>query len=205
MSKKGVETKEKILDTAQSMILDHGFSGVSVDKLISDMGVTKGAFFHHFKSKNEMATNLIDRYARDDMEFFNNAMARGEKLSNDPLQQLLISVGLYEEMFAELADPYPGCLLASYIQEAQIFHSEVQDIINNVFLRWRGEMLKRLKVIAKKYPPDRQVDLQAVADEFVIIIEGSFIVSKSLKDTKIIPQQLRNYKQYLELLFQNKN
>jgi len=53
-SKKGAATREKILDAAQGMVLERGYSGVSIDKLIESLGVTKGAFFHHFKNKKEL-------------------------------------------------------------------------------------------------------------------------------------------------------
>ncbi|MDH5649192.1 MAG: TetR/AcrR family transcriptional regulator [Gammaproteobacteria bacterium] len=201
MSRKGVETREKILDAAQAMVLSRGFSGVSVDKVIESLGVTKGAFFHHFKNKQDLATALIVRYAQADMDYFNEALARGERLSNDPLQQLLIFIGLYEELFAGLAEPYPGCLLATYIHEAQLFDEDVENTINNVFLTWRQELLKRLKVIAANYPARRNVDLPSLADEFIILIEGAFLLSKSLRDVKIVPQQLRHYRTYLEMIF----
>ena len=201
MSKKGEATRERILDTAQSLVLDHGFSAVSIDKLIESLDVTKGAFFHHFKNKNELAVQLIERYAQKDRDFFYDTLARGEKLGNDPLQQLLIMIGLWEEYFASLEKPYPGCLLASYIYELQLFDDHTRKIIKNVFLTWRDELTKRFKIIAKKYRPEKSVDLPSLADQFIVLIEGAFILSKSLNDTQIVVNQIRHYKKYIESIF----
>ncbi len=201
MSRKGEATRERILDTAQSLVLDRGFSAVSIDKLIESLGVTKGAFFHHFKNKNELAVQLIERYAQNDMDFFYDTLARGDKLGNDPLQQLLIMIGLWEEYFASLEKPYPGCLLASYIYELQLFDDHTRKIIKNVFLTWRDELTKRFKIIAKKYRPEKSVDLPSLADQFIVLIEGAFILSKSLNDTQIVVNQIQHYKKYLESIF----
>jgi len=77
----------------------------------------------------------------------------------------------------------------------------VRDTINGVFLDWRVVLGERLEQVARAHPPRHPVDIPALADEFTVIIEGAFILAKSLRDPKIVGQQLRHYKNYLELLF----
>jgi TetR/AcrR family transcriptional repressor of nem operon len=201
MSKKGTATREKILNTAQAMVLERGFSGMSVDSMIEALGMTKGAFFHHFKNKNELAVDLIERYAAMDLQFFDECQVRADKLSNDPLQRVLIIIGLYEESFAKLTDPYPGCLLASYIYELHHFDKSIVNSINEVFLKWRSVLTHRFEKISRRYPPKGEVNYPALADEFTVIIEGAFIMSKSLHEPQIVADQLQHYKRYIELLF----
>jgi len=202
VSRKGEATREKILDAAQDLILDRGFSGVSVDTLLDRVGVTKGAFFHHFRSKNDMALALIRRYADQDRHFFQECLDRGTRLSSDPLQQLLITVGLYEELFGDRSDAYPGCLMASYVYELQVVEREAIDIVNENFLLWRHGITERLERISAVYPPRVAVDLPSLADGFLVIIEGAFILAKSLNDPNVVVQQLQHYKNYLRLIFQ---
>jgi len=201
MASKGENTRKRILDTAQAMILDHGYAGVSVDQLISSMGLTKGAFFHHFKSKQALARTLIQRYSDDGVQLFRDNLARAKKLSDDPLQQFLIFIGLYEELFEGLAEPYPGCLLASYVMEMQQFDEEMRSIINVEFELSRTELTKLIKEISKRYPPHVALDPVSLADCFMSAFEGAFILSKSLHEADITAQQLRHYKTYVELLF----
>ena len=54
MARSGAATKEKLLDAAEALVFDHGFSATSLDKVIALAGVTKGAFFHHFERKAEL-------------------------------------------------------------------------------------------------------------------------------------------------------
>ena len=145
MASKGEETRKRILDAAQAMILDHGFAGVSVEQLIQSLGLTKGAFFHHFRNKNDLARSLIRRYADEGMQFFTDSLARARKLSDDPLQQFLIIIGLYEEMFAGLTEPYPGCLLASYVYELQQFDAETRRDGKSTRCRWPTALCRCLK------------------------------------------------------------
>ena len=201
MGKKGEDTRTRILDTAQAMVLDMGYAGMSIEKLISSLGMTKGAFFHHFKNKDQLATALIRRYSDDGVKLFNDSLARARKFSNDPLQQLMILIGQYEEIFEGLETPYPGCLLASYVYELQLFSEDTREIINQEFLLSRKELTKLIKQIMKKYPPRVAVDPVSLADGFMSVFEGAFVLSKSLQEPDITIQQLRHYKTYLELLF----
>ena len=61
MGKKGSKTKEKILDMAQELILQKGFSGSSIDEIIEKSDITKGGFFYHFSGKNDLACSLMKR------------------------------------------------------------------------------------------------------------------------------------------------
>jgi TetR/AcrR family transcriptional repressor of nem operon len=201
MASKGEETRKRILDTAQSMILERGYAGVSVDALIGQLGLTKGAFFHHFRSKGDLARTLIRRYSEDGVQLFRDNLARARKLSDDPLQQYLIFVGLYEELFEELTEPYPGCLLASYVMEMQQFDEEMRDIINVEFYLSRTELTRLIEQITEKYPPRVEVDPVSLADAFMSVFEGAFILSKSLQEADITAKQLRHYKTYVELIF----
>lgn len=72
--------------------------------------MTKGTFFYHFKTKLDLAAALIERYANEDEYHFFDNMAKAEQLARDPLQQLLIFVGLFIESTEKLEDPFPGCL-----------------------------------------------------------------------------------------------
>lgn len=201
MATKGEATRIRILDAAQSLILEHGYGGVSVDQIINSIGLTKGAFFHHFKSKSDLARQLIDRFADEGVQLFEDNMARAKKLSDDPLQQLLILVGLYQELFDGLTEPYPGCLLASYVYELQQFDDDIKPVINREFLLSREELTNLIDEIKQKYPPRQPVDATALADMFMSTFEGAFVLSKSLNEPDVTVQQLRLYKTFVEALF----
>ena len=53
--------KEEFLDLAEELFADLGYENTSVDRLISGLGVSKGAFYHHFKSKSDLLDAALER------------------------------------------------------------------------------------------------------------------------------------------------
>jgi TetR/AcrR family transcriptional repressor of nem operon len=193
-------TRERILDAAQALILNHGFAGTSIDMVLEQTSLTKGAFFYYFKSKSDLAHALIERYAQNDHRVMTESIARAERLSRDPLQQVLILVGLFSEMFEGLAEPYM-CLFASYVYENELMTDDIRAITANSMLAWRQALSAKLREAAAKYRPRLDVDADSLADLFNSVLEGAFVMSKTLNDPGLIAQQIRHYRNYLELLF----
>ena len=56
---KAQETRKYILEKAFSMVYENGFQATSIDKILTETHVTKGAFYYHFKNKDEMGIAII--------------------------------------------------------------------------------------------------------------------------------------------------
>ncbi len=201
MPRDGTATRTRIMDAAEAIVLANGFSATTVDRVIDRAGVTKGSFFYHFDSKAALGRALVERFARLDLEHLEHYMERAERLASDPLQQMLVFIGLYREEMAALAEPYPGCLYAAYVQEAGLFESETLAVISDTVLVWRRRLRAKFEEIAARHPPRSEVDFDSLADMLTVLFEGSFIVSKILADPRTVAQQLDHYRAYLELLF----
>jgi len=201
MRKDGIATREKILDAAQVLMLERGYAGMTVDHVLERVGITKGAFFHHFKTKDDLALSLLERFAEHDVRIYQETRAQAEKLSDDPLQQILIFVRLFEDMFANLEEPYPGCLFASYLYELQLFGDDTRQIIRDSFARWRTLLQEKFDAIIRRYPPQNDVSAAALADAFTVVLEGAFITGKAMNEPGVVGDQLRLYRNYIELLF----
>ena len=70
MASKAEATRERLLQAAKKLVMSKGFAGMSIDDVLKETGLTKGAFFHHFKSKADMADQLMRWYADSDMKMF---------------------------------------------------------------------------------------------------------------------------------------
>lgn len=55
-------TKELIIDTAFRLFLTHSYNGVSISLLSNAIDMTKGALYHHFRSKEELFKLVVDKY-----------------------------------------------------------------------------------------------------------------------------------------------
>jgi TetR/AcrR family transcriptional repressor of nem operon len=198
----GAPTREKLLESSEELINRRGFAGTSIDQIIAETGFTKGTFFYHFKTKQDLALALIQRFAAADQELMRSSIERAEKLSADPVQQLLIFVGLLLEAAEELDKmSQPGCLFATYCFEKGLFDDETYGVISDAMLSWRRVVGDKLRAAAEKTPPRADVDLDALADMVTVVFEGAFVVSRSLKGPGVFSAQLRHYRTYLQLLF----
>ena len=56
-----MDTKEKILKTALKLFVEKGFAEVSISDLIQEVGIAKGGFYHHFKSKDQLINDIIEK------------------------------------------------------------------------------------------------------------------------------------------------
>ena len=201
MPRNAQSTRQRILEQAHQLILQQGFAATSLDQMLERAGVTKGAFFHHFDSKEQLAAALVDRYLDDERRTFEATMGRAEKLSSDPLQQVLIGLALLEEMFAALEAPHPGCLVAAFLYQNQLMTPQTTAKSREAFLVWRRYVAAKLSAAAKERPPRTPLDYDAVGDLLNTVVEGAFMMSKLFGDPRIMPQQLQQLRRYLELAF----
>lgn len=201
MGTKGAKTREHILATAESIILQRGYSGTSIEEIIGEAGITKGGFFYHFDGKSDLARNLMLRYLENDNKFFGDLSDRARSLSEDPLQQYLLFLKLMAEALADIPGTHPGCLVASFAYEAHQFDAEIRDLNAQGVLSWRESFAEHLSRIAEKYPMKIEQSIEELADMLTSIIEGGIIVSKVLDNGEALPNQILNYRSYIRLVF----
>jgi TetR/AcrR family transcriptional repressor of nem operon len=201
VARNGVRTRAAIMDAAQDLILQRGFAATSIDQIIERTGVTKGAFFYHFKSKSDLAQALVERYAAVDAEHLERTLDRAERLGRDPLHQVLIFVGLLQEEAGELTEPFAGCLYASYCHEAQLFDEHTFAVVRSGVQHWRERFRGKLQAVIDHHPPRLPATAEELSGMILALFEGSFILSRILAEPQYIAEQLRQYRNHLELMF----
>ncbi len=201
MAKRGEDRREKILAVAEAMILKQGFAATSIEAILEHAHITKGGFFYHFPGKTELARALVERYLEADMAFFNQLEARACELVDDPLQQMLLFINLLAEAMENLEDVHPGCLVASFTYESQLIDEGVKQRVAQGTLQWREKFSTMLGRIETSYTPPADVSRDEVADMLSATIEGGIILSRVLRDKMILVTQLRQYRNYIKLLY----
>lgn len=202
MGEKAQNTRNRIMETAEKIILQKGFGGTSIDEIIANAHITKGGFFYHFKGKNELALALLQRYLEADNVFFTALLNRARSLSEDPLQQMLIFLKLLAEAMAELPEMHPGCLVAAFTYESQQFDIDVIEKNKEGILSWRKMFADQLTVIEHSYKPRFDTNVEDLADMLSACLEGGIIISRAINDQQCLVKQILNYRDYLRLLYE---
>ena len=189
-------TKERLFDAAQALILAKGFAATTVDEICGAAKLTKGSFFHYFESKDELGKTVLERFCAKGKQML-EAVYGNER---DPLKRVYRQI----ETFAKMSqDPNlnKGCLLGCFAQELSDTHPQIRTICCQEFGAWAERFGQELARAKAQYSPKASFDPHELAEYFIAIVEGSMILGKAKRDMKVVAQNLRHFKAYVQSLF----
>ena len=163
---------------------------------------TLGGFFYHFKDKNELAKELMQRYIATNDAILDDIMRRADELNDDPLHGFLVSLKLFAELLADLPGGHPGCLVASFCYQDQMFSGEIRALTRTGVEGWRKRFRDRLEKISERYPPRIPVNIDELADMANALVDGGIIMTKVFNDATILPKQVLLYRDLIRMIFQ---
>ncbi len=198
---KGERTRIRLLDVAYDSIVHKGFAATSIEELVEAAGITKSGFFYHFKDKNDLARQLLERFLAEDNRILDALTRRARELADDPLQSFLIFLNLYAELMDEMPELHPGCLVATITYQEQLFDAEVKRMNADSVLALRKRFADWLAEIAARHPPRTAVEVDALADQVTVIVEGGIILSRALADRGLMGRQMRLFRDQVRQLF----
>src|SRR5262245_21816458 len=115
--------KDKILEAALSLIRTKGYEATTVDDLCAAAGVTKGAFFHHFGSKEDLAAAAANHWSEVTGALFAEAAYHKH---DDPLDRVLGDIDFHKALLAGVL-PQAPCLVGMMVQDAYDTHPAIRD------------------------------------------------------------------------------
>ena len=124
-------TRQKILLAAFKEIHFHGYNAASVQNIINKAGVTKGALYHHFKSKHDMLLALLNEVH---VQYLENTFIKPMLHTDDPITVLSNTMHAIKDNMRD-EDIALGCPLDSIAQEMAPHDKQVQQIIDHLYQR----------------------------------------------------------------------
>jgi TetR/AcrR family transcriptional repressor of nem operon len=192
--------REKLLEAALSLIRAKGDAATSVDDLCAEAGVTKGAFFHHFKSREALAVAAAGYWPEKTAALFAAAPYHKRK---DPLDRVLGYIDFRNKALLTGKIPEFTCLVGTMVQEVfgscpairEACGASIRDHATKVEADL-AEAIKRYRISANCTPRILALHIQAV-------LQGAFILAKAKGDA-VAGESLDHLRRYIELLFNNK-
>lgn len=204
MVSKAEATRERLLAATKKLVMSKGFAGTSIDDVLKATGLTKGAFFHHFKSKADLADQLMRWYAEADMKMFRTFMAQAEAAHDDPLDQLLRFLREFETYLGDPDNPPRGCMYALYTYEDDHFENNVKEFVAETLQTWTAMYIRKFQEVVERHHPVKPVTAKRLAEMFVAVIEGGLILERAYGKPGMTARQSEQFRDYLELLFPRK-
>jgi TetR/AcrR family transcriptional regulator, transcriptional repressor for nem operon len=199
---KGEATRERICAAAERLVLQRGFAATSLEEVMEAAEVTKSGFFYHFKDKHDLAKALLTRYVEHDTQIMDELFERADELIDDPLHSYLAFLKMFAEVMDDLPARHPGCMVASYCYQDQIYNREIRAMSADGIRMWRDRFRARLAAIADRYPPRAPIDLDALADMNITIVEGGIILDKGRGEQGGLGRQVLMLRDLVRTVFQ---
>jgi TetR/AcrR family transcriptional repressor of nem operon len=190
-------SRTKLLDAAMRVIRSKGYAAATVDDICLKAGVTKGSFFHHFKSKDELAVAAVEHFSDMADGVFANAPYRS---APDPLDRLLG----YLEFRALLLDGELAeftCLLGTLVQETYDTHPQIRGACDRALVHHIAALTLDIEMARKLYAPDAAWTAESVGYFIQSVLQGAFIFAKARQSTAVAHDSLVHLRRYLQHIF----
>ena len=178
---------------------EQGYRATSVDEVIAESSSSKGAFFHHFSSKADLANQLMARYVASDLAHLNAGLAATAHIE-DPAQRVVAFLRFFEDGAEELMSEQSGCLYATVLAEREFTESDVKRQVARAEQAWRTALIELLRPALAAQRSNLDVRVDALADHLYTTFEGGFILCRALEDRSKMGDQLRVFRQLVEAL-----
>lgn len=194
--------REKILEATLRLVRTQGFSATSVDDLCQAAGVTKGAFFHHFESKEALGVAAADHWSAVTSAFF--AAAPYHRVE-DPLERLLAYIQFRRDILrGELAEF--TCLVGTMVQEVYAAHPAIAAACNASITGHAATLEPDLAAAMRErgWTPDGSVtgwSAASLALHTQAVLQGAFILAKCTGGPAIAEESVDHLSRYIRMLF----
>ena len=192
------ETKRKLLDAGVSLMRHRGFNATTVDEVCAEAGVTKGGFFHYFKSKDDLATAAVDRFYEMKAKQFADAPFRGLA---DPLDRIFGRLDFVKESAGGVKGLTKGCLFGMFAQEMSFSNPELRSLCQAKFAQIGKDFEGDLAEAKARYAPRAAFDPKNIAMLYVSIVQGSLMLAKASESNRVLVANIDQFRAYLQTLF----
>jgi TetR/AcrR family transcriptional repressor of nem operon len=189
--------RTRLLDAAMQVIRTQGYTATTVDDICRAAGFTKGAFFHHFKSKEDLAVAAAAHFSDMATRLFAGAPYR--ELA-DPLDRLLGYIDFRREILAGPIAQFT-CLLGTMVQEAYDSHPALRHACEAHIVRHTDDVAKDVAAAKALYAPDAAWSAESLALYTQAVLQGAFVLAKAKGGPEVARDCLAHLRRYVVHLF----
>jgi AcrR family transcriptional regulator len=184
-----------ILNKSFELIYKKGYQATSIDEIIATTQVTKGAFYYHFKNKEQMGLGLINELLYPGLY---DVMIAPLERSTDPIKDIYI---MMEKLLMNTSffNVDYGCPAINLIEEMSPVNETFKKALSRLVLSWQKSIVTALKSAQQA----ALINADVPAEETALVIISGYGGVRNLgkvMGTKAYKTYLRGLKSYLEML-----
>lgn len=190
-------TRQNLLNIAKQSMMLRGYHATSVEDICKQGGVTKGAFFHYFKTKEALGEAVLRDYW---LTRYNQFSASDWMNAPTPLAQVNGFLRVVAGVF--MRDPNGfTCLAGSFTQELAATHPNFRALVSELFTEWAGQIQPILAAAKNHAHHPESIDIDLVADHIIVVVEGALLLAIAKDDGAIIARHLAFLEAMLQTVF----
>ena len=188
------ELKARILDAALRVIRTKGYSATTIDDVCATAGLTKGSFFHHFKSKDELALAATAHFAAMADGLFAAAPYR---TLPDPRERVIGYVKFRKSILTGDLPEFT-CLLGTLVQEAYETHPAIREACDKYISAHAALVEQDIAAAKRIYAPKAKWSPASLALFTQAALQGAFILAKAKHGPQIAAECIDHLQRYIE-------
>ena len=189
-------TRKTLLQAAFQEIYKSGFQAASLDHILAKAGVTKGALYHHFSSKQKLGYAVVDELIR---EHILNRWVRPLEKARNPLDGLMALLRR-KDAAPPFYDQRLGCPLNNLAQEMSPLDEGFRKRLERIYREWREGIARALERGQERGQVKSGVHPREAADFIMAALEGGISLAKNAQDRRLFENCKAGLARYLESL-----
>jgi TetR/AcrR family transcriptional regulator, transcriptional repressor for nem operon len=195
----GGTARQKLLDAALSLVRTKGYASTTLDDICDEAGVTKGAFFHHFKHKEALGVAAADYWAEMTGAFFEAAPYHKHK---DPLDRVLGYLDFRKAILTGKVSEFT-CLVGTMVQEVYETYPAIREACDASISGHAAKVEADIAEAIKHHGIRTKWTARSLALHTQAVLQGAFILAKAKGDAVVAGESIDHLRRYIELLFQS--
>lgn len=191
------DARTRLLEAARDIVRTQGFAATSVDQLCRAAGVTKGAFFHHFASKEALGVAAAEYWAETTGALFAAAPYHDHA---DPLDRVLAYVDFRREIITGEINEFT-CLVGTMTQEAYASHPAIRKACAATIFDHAATLEPYIVAAMEARQITGDWTAAGLAAHMQAVLQGAFVLAKAAGDQAVAIDSIDHLKRYLTLLF----
>lgn len=191
------DARSRLLAAGRDVIREKGYAATTVDDLCRHAGVTKGAFFHHFASKEALGVTVAEAWNAAATALF---AAAGYQELEDPLARLLGYVAFRKALIAGEIAQF-SCLAGTLLQEVYASSPPLRDAAARAILDNAAALEATIAEAMRVHGAAEGITPAGLARHTQAVLQGSFLLAKATGDAGAARESLDHLARYLELAF----
>jgi TetR/AcrR family transcriptional repressor of nem operon len=193
-------SKRKLIEATHILVRTKGYSATRIEDVCAEAGVTKGSFFHHFKSKDDLALAAVEAWDANAIELF--ASAPYHNIA-DPLDRLIAYVD-YRKALLTGDLPEFTCFPGTIVQEAYRTHPKLSAAAGKSIEDGAKALEADICAAMEKYGVTADWTAESLARHMTAVIQGGFVLAKATGSAAAAADSLSHLRRYLEQLFSSR-